>query len=254
MPVLQRDDAEIHYQEFGSGYPLLLFAPGGMRSTMSMWWAENSPSGALRPWNNWTDVLASQHRLIAMDQRNAGASKGAIEADHGWHTYAADHVALLDHLGIDTCHVLGVCIGPSFCLKLLEKAPERVHSLVLQNPIGLNPEHLNYFPDGFTAWADEICAGRPELDRDAVEAFGDNMWNHDFVYSVDRDFVREIDRPAVVMPGDDIPHPAVIGIEVAELLPGAERLMEWGGPKFAGQQFDTVAGFLAHHTPRKAAQ
>ena len=67
-----------------------------------------------------------------MDQRNAGASKGAIEADHGWHTYAADHIALLDHLGIERCHVGGVCIGPSFCLKLLEIAPERISALVLQ--------------------------------------------------------------------------------------------------------------------------
>jgi hypothetical protein len=40
-----------------------------------------------------TEVLASNYSVIAMDQRNAGASIGAIEADHGWHTYAADHLA-----------------------------------------------------------------------------------------------------------------------------------------------------------------
>jgi hypothetical protein len=60
-----------------------------------------------------TEVLASNFRVIAMDQRNAGASIGAIEADHGWHTYAAVHLALLDHLGTERCHLLGVCIGPS---------------------------------------------------------------------------------------------------------------------------------------------
>ena len=42
MTVLNLGDAEIHYQEFGSGYPLVLFAPGGMRSNMAMWWAEIS--------------------------------------------------------------------------------------------------------------------------------------------------------------------------------------------------------------------
>ena len=29
MPVLKRDDAEIQFEEYGSGYPVLLFAPGG---------------------------------------------------------------------------------------------------------------------------------------------------------------------------------------------------------------------------------
>ena len=33
MPVLKRDYAEIYFEEFGSGYPVLLFAPGGLRSS-----------------------------------------------------------------------------------------------------------------------------------------------------------------------------------------------------------------------------
>lgn len=83
MSVLNLDDVEIHYQEYGNGYPLVLFAPGGMRSRMEMWWATNAPNGRPKPWNNWTEVLASQYRVIAMDQRNAGESIGAIEADYG---------------------------------------------------------------------------------------------------------------------------------------------------------------------------
>jgi hypothetical protein len=134
-------------------------------------------------------------------------------------------------------------------MKLLETAPERVGAMVLQNPIGLHPEHPSYFPDGFVAWADDLCAGRPELDREAVQSFGDNMWNHDFVYSVGRDFVRAIDRPVLVMPGDDTPHPAVIGLELADILPGAERLMDWKGPDHAGAQGQKVTEFLAHNTP-----
>lgn len=34
MPVLKRDDAEIHYDVYGAGHTVLLFAPGGMRSRM----------------------------------------------------------------------------------------------------------------------------------------------------------------------------------------------------------------------------
>jgi hypothetical protein len=46
MPVLKRNDAEIYFEEFGSGYPVLLFAPGGLRSRIEMWHA-TSAVGAL---------------------------------------------------------------------------------------------------------------------------------------------------------------------------------------------------------------
>ena len=33
MPIFERAGTSLYYEEFGSGYPLLLFAPGGMRSS-----------------------------------------------------------------------------------------------------------------------------------------------------------------------------------------------------------------------------
>jgi hypothetical protein len=55
MPVLKRPDGEIHYQTFGKGFPVLLFAPGGLRSRMEMWPAP--PGGPPRPWVEWTSAL-----------------------------------------------------------------------------------------------------------------------------------------------------------------------------------------------------
>ena len=52
----------------------------------------------------------------------------------------------MDHLGLDRFHVLGGCIGGSFCLKAVEMAPKRVMSAVLQNPIGVHPEHPTISP------------------------------------------------------------------------------------------------------------
>ena len=54
MPVLQRPDGEIHYEEYGQGYPILLFAPGGMRSRAEMW--HDPAGGPPRPWSDWTRV------------------------------------------------------------------------------------------------------------------------------------------------------------------------------------------------------
>ena len=249
MSVLKLEDAEIYYEESGTGYPVLLFAPGGMRSRSEMWHAP--PDGPPRVWNDWTEVLAGNFRVVAMDQRNAGRSRGAIEADHGWHTYAADQLALMDHLGIERCHTLGGCIGSSFCLMLCEIASERISAAVLQNPIGVHPEFPTYFPDGFTTWSEEQRADRPELNAAAVEAFGRNMWSGEFVFTVSRDFVRRCTTPSLVLPGNDTPHPAVIGLEVAGLLPNAECLVDWKGPGHIGEQRRRVVDFLASHTPQE---
>jgi pimeloyl-ACP methyl ester carboxylesterase len=248
MPMLPRPDGHIYYEEFGEGFPILLFAPGGLRSRLENW--HHPKDGPRRPSCDWTEVLASNYRVIAMDQRNAGRSVTDIKADHGWHTYAQDQLALMDHLGHQRFHTLGGCIGGSFCLKLCEMVPSRVTSAVLQNPIGLHPEHPEYFPESHTEWTAEQRAVRPQLNEEAMRAFGRNMWGGDFVFCVDRDFVRNCKVPAMLLPGTDIPHPAATSTELAALLPGVEVVTEWRGPEHAENQRTRVMRFLATHTPR----
>jgi pimeloyl-ACP methyl ester carboxylesterase len=81
-------------------------------------------------WANATINLLALYqdalRMIAMDQRNAGRSYGPLDVSDPWGSYARDQSALLDHLGVDRCHVMGCCIGGLFALKLIEQAPERV--------------------------------------------------------------------------------------------------------------------------------
>src|SRR5262245_18583161 len=247
MPVLDRPDAEIYFEEFGRGYPVLLFAPGGLRSRMEMWQAP--AAGPPRAWNDWTVTLAPHFRVIAMDQRNAGRSRGAIAADHGWHTYAADQLALMDHLGHQRLHTLGGSIGASFCLKLSELAPERISAAVLQNPIGFNPEAPSYFPDSHRAWSQEQQAARADLDAVALESFGRNLWEGDFVFSVTRGAARRCNSPCLLLAGNDAPHPAITGAELANLLPNRQVLDPWKGPEHLAQQNQRVLHFLLGHTP-----
>ena len=61
MPIFTRGDMKLYYEEHGKGFPLLLIAPGGMRSAVSFW--------DKTPWNPITQ-LAPHYRVIAMDQRN----------------------------------------------------------------------------------------------------------------------------------------------------------------------------------------
>jgi hypothetical protein len=61
---------------------------------------------ALEPGRESIPELAVTHRVIVMDQRNAGASTAPVTGEESWATYTADHLALPDHLGVDEFAVL----------------------------------------------------------------------------------------------------------------------------------------------------
>jgi len=238
MPVFQRDDVSLYYEEFGVGYPILLFAPGGMRSAIEFW--HRSPFDPTRE-------LAADLRVIAMDQRNAGRSRGPVSAADGWHTYAADHLALLDHLGIARCHLMGGCIGSSYCLGLIKAAPERVSAAVLQNPIGLSPANRSAFIEMFDGWANALKTDHPALTEEALAAFRGNMYGGDFVFSVTRDFVRSCKTALMVLAGDDLYHPTEVAREIAALAPNAELILKWKTPEVVGDAVARVRAFLKAH-------
>lgn len=235
MALYERAGVSLYYEEFGSGYPLFLFAPGGMKSAIDFW--HRSPFDP-------TVELATTFRVIAMDQRNAGRSRGPVSASDGWPTYTADHLALLDHLGIQRCHVMGGCIGSSYCLSIIKEAPERISAAVLQNPIGLTENNREAFREMFDGWARELKGERPELTDAALTSFRESMYGGDFVFAVTRDFVRSCPTPMMVLAGDDLYHPAPISREIAELAPNLEFVPVWKTPEAAAEAVKRVRTFL----------
>jgi pimeloyl-ACP methyl ester carboxylesterase len=240
MPTFKRDDVSIYYEEYGTGYPILLFAPGGMRSSIEFW--ANSPFDP-------TKELAANFRVIAMDQRNAGKSTGPITADDGWDTYTGDHIALLDHLGIKQCHLMGGCIGGSYSLGLIKAAPQRVSAAVLQNPIGLSPRNREMFYNMFDTWADGFKVKRG-LDDASLRQFRDRMYGTDFVFNVTREFVRSCKTPMLILCGNDDYHPKETSKEIAALAPNAELIEHWKASDVIGATVKRVREFLLSHTPK----
>jgi pimeloyl-ACP methyl ester carboxylesterase len=218
MATYQHDDVSLHYEVHGKGDPVLLFAPGGMRSAIGVW--DNMP------WNP-IDVLADEFQVIAMDQRNAGQSTAPVGPDDGWATYTADHIALLDHLGIERCHLLGCCIGGSYILGLIDAAPERVKSAVLQQPIGASDDNKEVFAELFGGWAEELKSRHPDVAENNWEAFGQRMFGGDFVYNVSREVVSACPTPLLVLMGNDLYHPEAISREIAALAPNATLVEDW---------------------------
>ena len=241
MPTFERDDLRIHYIERGDGFPILLFAPGGMRSASGYW--KNSP------WNPVSE-LSDAFRVIGMDQRNAGKSSAPVSADDGWHTYTADHIALLDHLEIERCHVIGGCIGGPYCMGLIQAAPERVASAVLQQTIGYSGQNRQAFYEMFDGWKQEIADRHPAMSEDDWNAFRSNMYDGDFLFNVDRDFLRSCATPLLVLLGNDLYHPEVTSREVAALAPNAELIEIWSEPEVVGDTVKRVRAFLEANTPK----
>jgi pimeloyl-ACP methyl ester carboxylesterase len=242
MPSFDHHGAHIYYEEYGKGFPILTFAPAGLASVIAVW---SQPSAPINPTTEW----AADYRVIAMDQRNAGGQSHApITAQDGWESYTADHIAVLDHLRIDRCHLYGQCIGGSFIINMLKRHPERVVSAVLAQPIGRVGPMAPGRPARFQAWAESLT-DHPEINDQVLDAFNRNLYAPGFVYCADRAFVSTIKTPCMVLAGNDEAHPWPISEELSKLIPGCEFIPEWKSGAALTAAKVRVREFFATHTP-----
>ena len=245
MPFYENGNVRIHYEEAGTGYPLLLLAPGGLNSALTNW----ERMAAFNP----LEVFKDDFRMIAMDQRNAnnGTSTAPVPTQDPWDAFLTDQLGLMDHLGIQNFFAMGFCIGCSFGLGLAKKAPDRLTAAVLCQPIGHRPEDPDVMYDSGLAWGKDFRATRPEVTEAAVETLLHTMYRSpaDFVYSVSREFVASCPTPLYVLPGNDRPHPHEVGVEVADLAPQSERLDPWKAPELVPETVERVRDYLKRHTP-----
>jgi pimeloyl-ACP methyl ester carboxylesterase len=251
MTFYEKGAVRIHYEEAGSGFPLLIIPGGGLNSTIS-----GLTSGA--PFNP-IEELKAEYRCIASDLRNAtgGQSTGPLEIERPWDSYSDDQLGLMDHLGIDKFMVMGFCIGGPLVWNLLRRAPDRVVAAVLAQPSGSRPEARDLFYEGnMKTWGPALTARRPDITMEMVDKFLTKMYrtNPDFVFTVTRDFVRNCRTPVLILP-DDIPaHPYAVAMEAAMLAPNAEvSMFPWKEPKeripLAVRQ---IRSFLRAHRPASA--
>jgi pimeloyl-ACP methyl ester carboxylesterase len=218
MATFERDGAVLHYSEHGAGFPVLALAPGGMRSAAAFW--------DRAPWNPVAE-LAATHRVIVMDQRNAGASAAPVTGEESWATYTADHLALLDHLGVDEFAVAGMCIGGPFVLGLLQAVPARVTRAVVLQSIGLDGNRTTFL-ELFDTWAAEIADDHPEAGPAEWAAYRAGMYEGDDVlFSVPTAVLPTITAPLLVLQGDDVHHPRSASRLIAETVPGATFVERW---------------------------
>ena len=265
MPYLNRAcGAKIFYETKGpiTGIPILLLAPGGMRSSILKW--------EMSPYNPWIrlsskDDNAGKFRLIAMDQRFAGRSSGAVKRGDGWHTFMSDQLALLDHLRVPKCHIVGSCIGPSYALQLIKLAPDRFGRCVMLQPIGLAKhttepgaawEGLNSDAawDWAGSWAEEMIERKMCNDQSILKQLYGNMFAgqpaRDFVFSITRQDAAKIQQPLLIFMGKDIHHPSETAREISRIVKNTELIEVWrdAGPEKIYDAATKITSFLLPDT------
>jgi pimeloyl-ACP methyl ester carboxylesterase len=247
MPFYEKGDVRIHYEDVGSGFPLMVIPGGGLNSTVA--------GLATHPFNPMEE-FKGEYRVIAADLRNAngGESTGPLEIDRPWDAYTDDHIGLMDHLGISEFMVLGFCIGGPFIWNLLQRVSERVVAAVLAQPSGFRPEMPDlFYQNNIKGWGPALCERRPDITMEMVHDFLTNMYTKraDFVFTVTRAFVRECQTPILILP-DDVPaHPYAVAVEVADLAPKAEvSIYPWKDPEdLIPKAVSQVREFLKAHQP-----
>ena len=247
MPIYENGSVKIHYEESGAGFPLLVIPGGGLNATIA-----GLANHAFNPLEAFSDC----YRVIALDLRNAngGEGEGPLEIERTWDGFTDDQLDLMDHLGIDRFMVMGFCIGGPMIWNLLKRAGDRGVAATLVHPSGYISSHPDiFYQNNITGWAPDFVKRRPEYTMEIISEFLNNMYTKraDFVFTVDRDFVRNCQTPVLVLP-DDIPaHPYLTAMETALLAPNSQvSLYPW---KENDRKIELavrhIRGFLADNTP-----
>ncbi|MFD5424698.1 alpha/beta fold hydrolase [Streptomyces sp. NPDC127084] len=117
MPEIIRDGFRLNYQDTGSGVPVVLIM--GTGGSGRAWHLHQVPA-----------MVAAGHRVVTFDNRGVSPSDNS-PPDFTVDDMAADTAALIEHLGIGPCAVVGTSLGARIAAELALSRPELVGRLVL---------------------------------------------------------------------------------------------------------------------------
>ncbi|NPU13557.1 alpha/beta hydrolase [Bradyrhizobium sp. 83012] len=112
-----KDGVRLYFEEAGAGTPLLFLHEFAADHTN---------------WEPQLRYLARRHRCIAYSARGYTPSDVPPSPDlYSYVHFTTDALAVLDHLGIDRAHFVGLSMGSYSSLQVALNAPDRIRSMVL---------------------------------------------------------------------------------------------------------------------------
>ena len=233
--TVQANGQDLYYELHGEGPPLVLLMGIGYDS--SLWMLAQVP------------VLSTQFQVILVDNRDAGRSSNARQP-YTIADMADDLAGLLDALGIQRSHLLGLSMGGMIALEFALRHGDRLDRLVLAGT-GAAPARSAVDPIQIWSWvkandlAGEVFGGQQfvslfstaflrnhEAVCDTAELLASNPYPMSpEAYGRQADAYRQFDAldqlaaitaPTLVVVGEqDLLTPPWIAREVAEAIPHA---------------------------------
>ncbi|MEE8470206.1 MAG: alpha/beta hydrolase [Dehalococcoidia bacterium] len=115
MPTARIGDINVYYETYGEGQPLLLIA--GLGADLTGWILQ-------------IPEFSRKYRVIVFDSRGSGRTD-APDMPYSIEMLADDTAGLLDALGVEKAHILGLSMGGCIAQELALKYPQRVKGLIL---------------------------------------------------------------------------------------------------------------------------
>ena len=115
MPVAEANGRQISYELHGEGEPIVLVMGLGVDR---VGWLPQIPA------------LSEHHQVVVFDNRDAGRSS-RTEGPYEISDMAGDVLAVVDHIGLDSFHLVGLSMGGAIAQHVALTAPERVRTLSL---------------------------------------------------------------------------------------------------------------------------
>ncbi len=236
MPKVDIGDAEIHYEESGQGDPIM-FVPG--------------LGGGGTVWNQQIPAFSDAYRTIVHDHRGCGQSTYS-RIDYSVDQMADDAIRLMDRLGIERVHWVGHSTGGAMGQTVAQEHPDRLASLVLSATWAGQD---SYFNRAFAARRAVLStSGAADYARQSILTLLppwyitqnperiDELEGHlgggdqpveimqsriDAICAYDRRAgMGDIKAPTlVIVAADDMVTPRYLSDELAENIPGAEKVV-----------------------------
>jgi len=183
MPIAEINGQQIHYEDVGSGTPIIL---GHSFLCTGEMWREQVPA------------LAENYRVINPDLRGNGQSGKATSP---WSLYDAlqDSIELLDHLGIDRAIWCGLSIGGMVAMRAALSAPDRVSALILMDTDAGEEKLLRILKYRIMGMGASACGVKPFVPAVLKMMFGAaTLKNNQELVSEYREIFAGLDTESIV--------------------------------------------------------
>ncbi|KAF9058540.1 alpha/beta-hydrolase [Rhodocollybia butyracea] len=113
------------------------------------------------------DPKIRQFNLVSVDMRCHGDTKGKVPNDFGQEMAAEDMARFMTEMKLPPCHIFALSLGTIVALQLAVSHPDKVLSLFLVSPLGLEePQDVAEGRQAIhDAWVDGWRDGKPHLEE-----------------------------------------------------------------------------------------